>query len=87
MSAIRDCLAVLKPTFTTVMPKNFRFFEMPQVPGSFCINNLPVISITVGESIGKEESKDGFDMLTSYSDAFILYAASSLERIKFSILA
>lgn len=39
------------------MPRNFRFLEMPQVPGSFCISNLPAISITVGEVPRKGRKK------------------------------
>lgn len=56
VSVTSDLSAVLKPKLTTEMPEHFPFFEMPQVPGSFCITNLPAIFIMVGESTGKEEN-------------------------------
>lgn len=59
------------------MPKHFPFFEMFQVPGSFCITNVPAISITVGENPGKEES---FDMLTSHNGRLFRFIGCFLFR-------
>lgn len=56
VSVTSDFPAVLKPKLTTEMLKYFCFFEMSQVPGSFCITNLPAIFIKLGESTGKEEN-------------------------------
>ena len=71
----------MKSKLSTVMPENFPFFEMFQVPGIVCTTSMPAISITVGENTGKEERKYGFDMLTSHSGRlFRFMPASFAER-------
>lgn len=85
ISTTWDLLAALKSKLGTVMPENFPFFEMFQVPRIVCTTNMPAISITVGENTGKEERKYGFDMLTSHSGRlFHFMPASFAEWVKFS---